>query len=97
MCATLCYMDRVGVRELRQNASALLDLVADGAVIEITNHGRPVARLVPIASTGTSREDLLAHGHLRPGRGKVLDVEPVTLPSGTPSTEDLLAQLREES
>lgn len=45
----MCYMESVGVRELRQSASELLDRVAStGDSIEITNHGRPVARLVPI-------------------------------------------------
>ena len=35
----------VGVRELRQNASKVLDQVKDGAIIEITEHGVPVARI----------------------------------------------------
>ena len=39
----------VGVRELRQNASQILDLVKDGEIIEITEHGVPVARIAPIA------------------------------------------------
>lgn len=38
----------VGVRELRQSASQLLDQVKDGLVIEITEHGVPVAQLAPI-------------------------------------------------
>ena len=38
----------VGVRELRQSASQLLDQVKNGLVIEITEHGVPVAQLVPI-------------------------------------------------
>ena len=41
----------VGVRELRQSASKLLDHVKDGLVIEITEHGVPVARLVPITKS----------------------------------------------
>lgn len=43
-------MDRIGVRELRQNASAYLARVASGESIEVTDRGRPVALLVPIAS-----------------------------------------------
>ena len=39
---------RVGVRELRQSASQVLDLVKAGTTVEITEHGVPVARLVPI-------------------------------------------------
>lgn len=36
----MCYMEMVGVRELRQNASALLERIeGSGVSIEITNHG----------------------------------------------------------
>ena len=38
-------IESVGVRELRQNASKVLDQVKDGAIIEITEHGVPVARI----------------------------------------------------
>ena len=40
-------MQRAGVREARQNLSALLDAVKKGHEVLITEHGRPVARLVP--------------------------------------------------
>lgn len=92
----MCYMVRVGVRELRQQASVLLDQVAAGEVVEITNHGRLVARLVPARPAGSSRAELIAEGDLVPGRGSVLDVEPVRRPRGVPSTDVLLGELREE-
>lgn len=50
-------MQRIGVRELRQHASRYLAIVAGGEQIEVTDRGRPVARLVPIQST--SWDDLL--------------------------------------
>ena len=40
-------MRTAGVREARQNLSALLDQVKKGREIVITEHGRPVAKLVP--------------------------------------------------
>lgn len=43
-------MDQVGVRELRQHASRYLDRVAHGETLEVTDRGRPVARLVPIGA-----------------------------------------------
>lgn len=89
-------IERVGVRELRQNASALLDRAATGVTIHITNHGHPVAQLVPLGAHRRGRADLIASGELQPGRGNVLDMEPVQPPSGTPSTDELLADLREE-
>ena len=42
-------MERIGVRELRQNASAYLARVSLGESIEVTDRGRPVALLVPPA------------------------------------------------
>jgi prevent-host-death family protein len=38
----------VGVRELRQQASAVLKRVVNGEVIEVTDHGHPIARIVPL-------------------------------------------------
>ena len=40
-------MRSAGVREARQNLSALLDEVKKGREVLITEHGRPVAKLVP--------------------------------------------------
>jgi prevent-host-death family protein len=40
-------MRTAGVREARQNLSALLDEVKRGREVVITEHGRPVAKLVP--------------------------------------------------
>ena len=40
-------MKTAGIREARQNLSALLDEVKKGREVVITERGRPVARLVP--------------------------------------------------
>ena len=42
----------VGIREARQNLSALLDEVRQGGGILITERGRPVAKLVPADRPG---------------------------------------------
>jgi prevent-host-death family protein len=55
-------MDRIGVRELRQHASKYLARVALGETLEVTDRGRPVARLVPV--TADAWEDLLASGRV---------------------------------
>lgn len=57
-------MDRIGVRELRQNASRYLDRVARGESLEVTDRGRPVARLVPITSDAWA--DMIASGQVTP-------------------------------
>ncbi|MDQ6727067.1 MAG: type II toxin-antitoxin system prevent-host-death family antitoxin [Actinomycetota bacterium] len=57
-------MDRIGVRELRQHASRYLDRVVKGETLEVTDRGRPVARLVPITSDAWA--DLIASGRVTP-------------------------------
>ena len=49
----LCYdvytmRHTVGIRELRQQVSSVLRRVAAGETIEITEHGHPIARIVPL-------------------------------------------------
>ena len=41
-------MHRVGVAELKNNLSRHLRSVEAGEVLEITDHDRPIARLVPV-------------------------------------------------
>ncbi len=54
-------MRRAGVREARQNLSALLDEVKRGREVLITEHGRPVAKLVPAKPPrGTRAPDFAA-------------------------------------
>lgn len=43
-------MERIGVRELRQHASRYLERVRHGETLEVTDRGRPVARLVPVST-----------------------------------------------
>lgn len=86
---------RVGVRELRQDASRLLGRVAEGESIEITNHGRSVARLVPVDYVyPRTFEVLLAEGVIRAGRGAPWTALAEAAPAGTPSSSDLLDEER---
>jgi prevent-host-death family protein len=45
------WMKQIGIRELNQHASRVIDRVRNGEVIEVTDRGRPVARVVPITDT----------------------------------------------
>jgi prevent-host-death family protein len=58
-------MERIGVRELRQHASRYLARVANGEAIEVTDRGRPVARLVPVPSGESALVELLRSGRLK--------------------------------
>ncbi|MGK2958684.1 MAG: type II toxin-antitoxin system Phd/YefM family antitoxin [Acidimicrobiales bacterium] len=55
-------MERIGVRELRQHASRYLARVERGERFEVTDHGRPVAMVVPI--TGDAWQDLIDSGQV---------------------------------
>jgi prevent-host-death family protein len=70
-------MEQIGVRELRQHASRYLDRVAHGETLEVTDRGRPVARLVPITSDRWA--DLIASGGVTPAGegGDITDETPV--------------------
>jgi prevent-host-death family protein len=82
----------IGIRELRQHASRWLRRVGAGESFEITDRGRPIARLVPIQATGLDR--LLAEG-----RASAAETDLTTLleelgppprgPSATRALEDL--------
>ncbi len=49
-------MKVIGVRELKSHLSETLDAVEAGEVIEVTNHGRSIARIVPIHRKPTQEE-----------------------------------------
>lgn len=58
-------MERIGVRELRQHASRYLARVANGEPFEVTDRGRPVARLVPVPSGESALVELLQSGRMK--------------------------------
>lgn len=70
----MSHMSTVGVRALKQNASAVVARAAAGEAITITDRGRAVARLVPLS--GDRLAELESAGHLRPARRSLLDLEP---------------------
>jgi prevent-host-death family protein len=85
----------VGVRELRQNASKVLDQVKDGAIIEITEHGVPVARISPI--TKSLYDEYIESGLIKPARNP--DWRPTKNPAkilGKKTSTDILMEMRAE-
>lgn len=57
-------MAEVGIRALKQNASAVVATAAAGEPVTITDRGRPVAMLVSIAASPS--EALIAADRARP-------------------------------
>jgi prevent-host-death family protein len=88
-------MESIGVRELRQNASAYLRRVRSGETIVITDRGTPIARIVPIGPSGWQR--LVDEGRLRPAVGDLRDLgEPVWLPRDVEAPSRRLDRMRDE-
>ena len=85
-----------GVRELRQSASKILDQVKDGVVFEITEHGIPVARLVPI--TKSLYEEYIAAGLIIPAENPITRFEMPTFKlKGKKTSTELLMEIRAEA
>jgi prevent-host-death family protein len=93
---TVSHMRRIGVRELQQHASRWVRRVGAGESFEVTDHGRPVARLVPISEEETGLAALERAGRLSRGHRRMLDVEPAPRPPGSPSLSDLLEATRNQ-
>jgi prevent-host-death family protein len=87
-------MKTIGVRELRQRASEFLEDVKKGHSIEVTAHGRPIARLVPVRGVDR-RQQLAARGRLALAQGDVLRLgAPLPPSAGVPAPGVLLGRAR---
>jgi len=62
----------VGIRELRQQASAVLRRVVGGEAIEVTDHGHPIARIVPLRPG--VMDQLVLEGRATEAVGDLLDI-----------------------
>lgn len=85
----------IGIRELRQQASRYLRDVERGETLEVTDRGRPIARVVPIPPAA-GLEQLAASGRLTPASGDALDLGPPLAPQDKPLPSDTLADLRSD-
>ena len=86
-------MGKAGIRELRQNASALIRRVMAGETIEVTERGRPVARIVPLRGRSVL-DQMVAEGRASQAHGDLLDVKPMARIPGRRSLSEVLAELR---
>ena len=89
-------MTVIGIRQLRQNASAYLRLVEAGEVVQIADRGRPVALWVPIPR-GQGLARLEAQARLSEAVGDVLDLgPPLRAVRGVPLPSQTLAEARQD-
>ncbi|MDQ3416594.1 MAG: type II toxin-antitoxin system prevent-host-death family antitoxin [Actinomycetota bacterium] len=92
-------MTRIGVRELRQNASRYLALAKTGETVEVTERGELVALLISPHSSRTTRDRLVAAGRLIPASGstgRLRSPRTVQIAAGEPSNQEVLDAEREE-
>ena len=84
-------MDKVGIRELRQNASRVVAAASAGEIITITDRGRAVARMTPVGSS--SLQGLIDAGLARPPKRSLHDLP---APEAGPSLSEALSRARAE-
>ncbi|MGE3074954.1 MAG: type II toxin-antitoxin system Phd/YefM family antitoxin [Dehalococcoidia bacterium] len=92
-------MRRIGIRELRQNASKYIRLVKAGETIEVTERGVPVACLKPLEDAKPAEspyERLVREGKIVPPTKDWSDWKPIVLPPGGPPLSKILEELRED-
>ena len=78
-------MSEVGIRALKQNASAVVAQAIRGETITITDRGRAVAQLTALFNSPLHR--LLNSGRARPARRTLAELP--TPPSGQPLSDAL--------
>jgi prevent-host-death family protein len=82
----------VGIRELRDGLSRYLARVREGGTITITDHGKPIARIVPVGRL-TTYEQMKLDGRITPAqRPKGPAPEPIELAGGGTVSEFIAEQ-----
>lgn len=84
-------MSEVGIRALKQNASAVVAEAAAGETVTITDRGRPVARMTAIPKSRLVA--LLDEGHARPARQQLSDLP---APEPGPELSQVVLKMRDD-
>jgi prevent-host-death family protein len=56
----------VGVRELKSKLSHYIDLVQHGSEVIVTEHGKPVVKLVSLDASNQRMQQLIDEGRIKP-------------------------------
>jgi len=86
-------MDKVGIRELKQNASAVIRRVKAGDTVEVTERGQPVARIIPISGEGPLQR-MIAEGRATAADHDLLNFEPLSPTPGQRPLSEVLEEMR---
>ena len=89
---------RIGIRELKAHASALIRRAAGGETITVTDRGRPVARIVPVRDDDSWWERMVEEGRVIPAEGDLIqllrETPPPPLAPGETAPYQALMELR---
>lgn len=92
-------MEAVSIRELSNNASAVIRRVNGGETVQVTSHGTVVAVIMPVSQRERAHAALVSAGVLTGGSGNlgaILASGPISLRAGQPRAADVLERLRDE-
>jgi prevent-host-death family protein len=102
--AIIALMKKASITDAKNRLSALIDGLKGGDAVLIVDRGRPVARLEPVSSTGTSEpagrlSRLIRDGILRPSRAApsrtLFETPPPRAKAGASAVAALIAERRE--
>lgn len=83
----------VGIRELRDGLSRYLAKVRQGQEIVVTDHGKPIARIIPQGERAIDR--LIAEGLLTPAREPKGEIDWDPIPTSG-SVSGIVTEMRQE-
>ena len=87
---------QVGIREFKSKLSQYLRQVKAGQTVTITERGKPVATISPVAQSLEEKLEAMAQAGLLQWSGKKLEpMEPVAKARGDRTVADLLIEDRE--
>lgn len=89
-------MVTMGIRELRERVSAVVRMVETGETVIVTNHGRPVLRMVALSPAQGGLDRLLEEGRASSAVGELLQIPAAHLRPGTTPLSRLLAEQRSD-
>jgi prevent-host-death family protein len=87
---------RIGIRELKSTLSDCIRQVKAGRTLVVTEHGHPVARLIPETASVSERLEALRHaGHVAWSGRRLRRIKPVARVRGHRTVADLVSENRE--
>lgn len=93
----MTHMERIGIREMRQNLSRYAQRAAAGESFIVTDRGSDVAQLAPAPIRASAIDRLVAERNARRGHGRLVDVlEELDEPIAGPPTSKVLDEIRAE-